>query len=141
MYPIARTSSEILSPWEPGLLPMVLYVLAVALALAVILALIYRLGAKSPTPDKQRVYESGVIPSSDAQYDIPVHFYMIAAFFLVFDVEAVFILAWAVAFKQLGVVGWLKISFFIIVLLISLFYVWAKGGLDYGIYARRADKR
>ena len=79
MYPIARTPSEILSPWEPGLLPMVLYVLAVALALAVILALIYRPGAKSPTPDKQRVYESGVIPSDDAQYDIPVHFYMIPA--------------------------------------------------------------
>ena len=140
MQPITRTPYELLSPWEPNLLAMAVYVSAVVIAIAVMLILTSRLGPRNPDPDKDRVYESGVIPSGPAQFDFPVPFYMIAAFFLIFDVEAAYIFSWAVAFKPLGLGGWIKITFFILVLLISLFYVWAKGGLDRGISARGADK-
>ncbi|MFP4347825.1 MAG: NADH-quinone oxidoreductase subunit A [Thermodesulfobacteriota bacterium] len=141
MHPITNTPYELLSPWEPSLLAMAVYVSAVIVAMAVVLVLTSRLGPRNPNPDKDRVYESGVIPSGQAQFDFPVPFYMIAAFFLIFDVESAYILSWAVAFKPLGFGGWIKITFFILVLLVSLFYVWAKGGLDRGISARGADKR
>jgi len=141
MHPITHTPYELLSPWEPSLLAMGVYIFAVLLAMGAVLVLTSRFGPRNPNPDKDRVYESGVIPSGPAQFDFPVPFYMIAAFFLIFDVEAAYIFSWAVAFKPLGFGGWIKITFFILVLLISLFYVWAKGGLDRGISARGADKR
>lgn len=141
MDPITHPPYELLSPWEPNLLAMAVYVSAVVIAMAVVLILTSRLGPRNPNPNKDRVYESGVIPSGPAQFDFPVPFYMIAAFFLIFDVEAAYIFSWAVAFKPLGFGGWIKITFFILVLLVSLFYVWAKGGLDRGISARGADKR
>jgi NADH-quinone oxidoreductase subunit A len=61
----------------------------------------------------------------------PVPFYLVAIFFLIFDVEAAFIFAWAIAFRELGWAGWLEISLFIIILMLSLFYIWKKGGLDW----------
>ena len=61
-----------------------------------------------------------------------------AAFFLIFDVEAVYIFSWAIAAELLGWAGWLQISFFIIVLLISLFYLWKKGGLEWGPTSAKA---
>jgi NADH-quinone oxidoreductase subunit A len=95
------------------------------------------LGEKKPNPEKLRPYECGIIPTDTARFPYPVAFYLIAAFFLIFDVEAAFIFSWAVAFHGLGWAGWLQICFFIIVLLISLFYIWKKGGLEWGPTARK----
>jgi NADH-quinone oxidoreductase subunit A len=60
-----------------------------------------------------------------------VPFYLVAAFFLIFDVEAAFIFVWAVAMADLGWPGWLQITFFIAMLLVGLFYLWKKGALDW----------
>ena len=90
------------------------------------------LGEKKRNPEKLRPYESGIIPTGLARFRFPVPFYLVAAFFLIFDVEAAFIFSWAIAFDSLGWSGWLQMSFFITVLLISLFYIWKKGGLDWG---------
>jgi NADH-quinone oxidoreductase subunit A len=95
------------------------------------------LGVKNETAEKLTPYESGVIPTGSARFRYPVPFYLVATFFLIFDVEAAFIFSWAVAFEELGWEGWLRISFFIIVLLVSLFYIWVKGGLDWGPATRR----
>ena len=81
--------------------------------------------------EKQRPYECGVIPTGSARFRYPVPFYLVALFFLIFDVEGAYIFAWAVAFTDLGWTGYLRISFFIIVLLFSLFYGWRKGALDW----------
>ena len=72
-----------------------------------------------------------MIPTGGARLRYPVPFYLVAVFFLIFDVEAAFIFSWAVAMEDLSWHGWLQISFFIIVLLLSLFYIWKKGGLDW----------
>ncbi|MGD8344423.1 MAG: NADH-quinone oxidoreductase subunit A, partial [Desulfobacterales bacterium] len=72
------------------------------------------------------------IPTGDARLHYPVPFYLVAIFFLIFDVEGAFIFAWAIAHGKLGWAGWLQISFFIVLLLLGLFYVWRKGGLDWG---------
>jgi len=89
------------------------------------------LGEKRGTPEKRRAYECGMIPEGSARFRYPVPFYLVAIFFLIFDVEAAFIFAWAVAFEELGWTGWLQIVFFITILLFGLFYIWGKGGLDW----------
>jgi NADH-quinone oxidoreductase subunit A len=128
MHPAAP---DLLSPWVPEFLSFALYVAMVAGLLAVLLFLTGWLGEKKPDPEKARPYECGVIPTGGARFRYPVPFYLVAVFFLIFDVEAVFIFSWAVAMEDLSWRGWLQISFFIIVLLLSLFYIWKKGGLDW----------
>jgi NADH-quinone oxidoreductase subunit A len=135
MDPMAPAS---LSPWTPGLLSLVLYTALVVGLLAILLFLTSWLGEKKIDPEKARPYECGVIPTGGARFRFPVPFYLVAVFFLIFDVEAAFIFAWAVAMEKLGWLGWLQISFFIIVLLVSLFYLWAKGGLDWRPQASRS---
>ena len=126
-----------LSPWEPGVMSLVLYA-AMVLALTGILLFLTRwIGEKKPTAEKLRPYECGIIPTGTARFPYPVAFYLIAVFFLIFDVEAAYIFSWAIAFDRLGWPGWLQISFFIVVLLISLFYIWKKGGLEWGPTARK----
>jgi NADH-quinone oxidoreductase subunit A len=122
-----------LSPWEPGILSLAAYTFIVFVLTGLLLFLTGWLGEKKKTAEKERPYECGVIPTGSAWFRYPVPFYLVAAFFLIFDLEAVFIFAWAVAFEELGWMGWLRITFFIVVLLLSLFYIWKKGGLDWRI--------
>lgn len=120
------------SPWEPGILSLALYACGVAALVAALLFLCSRLGEGKKTSEKLRPYECGLIPTGSARLRYPAPYYLVAIFFLIFDVEAAFIFAWAVAFDQLGWTGWMGISFFIAVLLFSLLYIWRKGGLDWG---------
>jgi NADH-quinone oxidoreductase subunit A len=125
----------IMSPraWaEPGVFSLVVYSLGVLGLIALLLFLSGWLGEKKRTAEKLRPFESGVIPTGSARVRYPIPFYLIATFFLIFDVEAIFIFSWAVAFDRLGWPGWFQISFFILVLIVSLFYVWKKGGLEWG---------
>jgi NADH-quinone oxidoreductase subunit A len=128
MHPVAPVT---LSPWTPGFLSFALYAAIVVGLLVLLLFLTAWLGEKKPDPEKARPYECGVIPTGWARFRYPVPFYLVAVFFLIFDVEAAFIFSWAVAMEDLSWRGWLQISFFIIVLLLSLFYIWKKGGLDW----------
>lgn len=127
MHPVTAE----LSPWAPELLSFGFYVIIVLGLLAILLFLTSWLGEKKPDPEKAQPYECGVIPTGWARFRYPVPFYLVAVFFLIFDVEAAFIFSWAVAMEDLSWRGWLQISFFIIVLLLSLFYIWSKGGLDW----------
>lgn len=121
------------SPWEPGVFSLALYFIMVLALTGVLLILCGWLGERKTTAEKGTPYECGIIPTGDARFRYPVPFYRMALFFLIFDLEAVFIFAWAVAFEELGWTGWLQITFFILVLLLSLVYVWKKGGLDWKI--------
>jgi NADH-quinone oxidoreductase subunit A len=130
MEPIA--DSVVMSPWQPGIFSLVLYFLAVLGLTAVLLFLASWAGARRPNEEKLRPYESGIIPTGSARLRYPVPFFMVAIFFLIFDVEAAFIFSWAVAGQKLGWAGWIEIFFFIDVLLIGLIYIWRKGGLQWG---------
>jgi NADH-quinone oxidoreductase subunit A len=121
----------VLSPWEPGLFSLVVYGCMVLGLVAVLLASASLLGEKKSNPDKLRPYESGVIPTGTARLRYPVPFYLVAIFFLIFDVEGAFIFSWAISYYALGWVGWLQICFFILVLILGLVYIWKKGGLDW----------
>ncbi len=130
MEPLSAT--DIFSPWDPGFLSLALYALMVFALVAVLLFLATRVGRKKPDFEKLKAYESGITPTGSARLRYPVPFYLIAAFFLIFEVEAVYIFSWAIAAEPLGWAGWLQITFFILVLLLSLFYLWGKGGLEWG---------
>ena len=132
---IPRTGG--LSPWEPGFLSLFVYGLLVFGLVGCLLFLASWLGEKKDGPEKRRPFESGIIPTGSAKFRYPVGFYLIATFFLIFDVEGAYIFSWAIAFDLLGWSGWLQISFFIIILLMSLFYIWKKGGLEWGPTSRR----
>jgi NADH-quinone oxidoreductase subunit A len=124
MQPIV--SSGILSPWEPGIFSLAIFVVLILVFVASQLFIAVWLGEKKKTVEKLRPYESGIIPTGTARLRYPVPFYLVAIFFLIFDVEGAFIFAWAIARGELG---W---SFFIVVLLLGLFYIWRQGGLDWG---------
>jgi NADH-quinone oxidoreductase subunit A len=126
-----------LPPWEPGILALAMFAFMTLVLVIALLLLSSWLGEKKPNPEKLRPYECGIIPTGTARFPYPVAFYLIATFFLIFDVEAAYIFSWAIAFDRLGWSGWLQISFFIIILLISLFYVWKKGGLEWESTARK----
>ena len=107
MQPTSPVTAS-LSPWEPGIFSLALYSFMVLVLIAVLLFLSTWLEEKKP-PEKIRPYECGIIPTGPARFRYPVPFYLVAIFFLIFDVETVFIFTWSVAFKQLSWAGWLEI--------------------------------
>ena len=84
-----------------------------------------------PTPAKLDPYESGMIPLGNTRERFSVKFYMIAILFIVFDIEAVFLIPWAVWFRRLGWFGLTEMLVFIAVLLVGFIYVWKKGALEW----------
>jgi len=79
------------------------------------------------TKEKLQTYESGETPIGSAWVQYPLGFYIFALLFVAFDVDIVFIIAWAVIFKQLSFFGFFEILFFIVVLALGLAYAWRKG--------------
>jgi len=131
--------SKTLSPWEPGILALALFALFSLFVVIMIHLAASWLGEKKPNAEKLQPYECGIFPTGAARLRYPVAFYLIAVFFLIFDVEAAFIFSWAIAFGRLGWSGWLQISFCMIILLMSLFYIWKKGGLEWGSKTRKSS--
>jgi NADH-quinone oxidoreductase subunit A len=121
-----------IAPWKPDFMSMLFYAIMVFGLVAVLLFLAFWLGERKIQKEKGVPFECGIFPTGEALFRYPVHFYLVAVFFLIFDVEAVYIFAWAVAVEPLGWPGFLQITFFIVILLVSLFYIWKKGGLEWG---------
>jgi len=122
---------------QPSFYHLLFYtVIAIAL-IGILLLAAWWLGAKRVSLEKQSPYESGVVPEENARLAWPVPFYLVAIFFIVFDVEAAFIFAWAVAWEPLGLTGLVQITVFITILAAGLVWLLLKGGLDWGPSASR----
>jgi NADH-quinone oxidoreductase subunit A len=130
MQPVIVSGS--LSPWEPGVFSLVVFGLMIMALVALLLFVASWIGERTSNSEKFRPYESGVIPTGSARLRYPVPFYLVAIFFLLFDVEGAYIFSWAIAWEKLGWTGWLQITFFIVVLILGLVYIWRKGGLEWG---------
>jgi len=91
------------------------------------MTLVNILAPHSRTKEKLQTYESGETPIGTARVQYPLGFYIFALLFVAFDVDIVFIIAWAIIFKQLSLFGFFEILFFIIVLALGLMYAWRKG--------------
>lgn len=116
--------------------PLVVYFVAVIALVLTMLGLSYLLGEQRANSATNDAFESGVVSVGDAQGRISVDFYLIAIFFVIFDLETVFIFAWAIAFFELGWQGYFAILVFVAVLVVALIYEWRSGALDWGIKAR-----
>ncbi len=112
-------------------LPILIYMLIAIGLVGVIVLLSELLGKKRHTPAKDMPYECGMDPIGDARHRYAVRFYVIAMFFIVFDIEAIFLYPWAVIFKQLGWFGFWEMLVFIGILTVGLVYVWGKGALEW----------
>jgi len=112
-------------------LPLLL-LFGVSLATAVgMVVLTHILNPRRSTAQKDMPYESGMIPLGDTRARFSVKFYMVAISFIVFDLETIFLIPWAVRMRELGWGAFLAVSMFVTVLAIGLLYEWKKGGLEW----------
>ena len=132
----ARASTVPDSPATPATWPLAIYFAAVVIIVAGILTLSYVLGEKHKQRTTGEPYESGMPPTGSARLRFDVKFYLVATFFVVFDLEAVFLFAWAVAARELGWAGYIEVTVFIGVILAALVYLWRIGALEWGSQPR-----
>lgn len=111
--------------------PFVLYAILVFTLIALILGISYVLGQRHEEEATGKPFESGIIPVDYARLRFPVQFYLVAVLFVIFDMEAVFIFAWAVAFREAGWAGYFGALTFIAILIVALIYEWRVGALDW----------
>ena len=88
-------------------------------------------GERNSYADKNSTYECGFDPFDDSRSRFEVKFYLVAILFIIFDLEIVFLFPWAIAFKDLGLFGFLSMMFFLLVLTIGFVYEWMEGALDW----------
>lgn len=109
---------------------VVLIILATGLSFLIIL-LGHLFGPRRPNPRKAQTYESGMRPYGPGQRRLPIHFYLIAVLFILFDIEIVFLLPWAVVLREIKVVGLIEMVVFIVILLVGFIYAWKTGALEW----------
>ncbi len=122
-----------------GLQPFLLYTAMVLAVVVTMLGLSYFLGQRIKRQYKETPFESGIISVGSAQFRISVHFYLTAILFIIFDLEVVFLFAWAVAIRESGWPGFIEISVFIFILLVALFYLWRIGALDWRTQTQKRE--
>ena len=112
----------------------------VAIALLIVIATVVALiaiglgtlfGPKKESAAKSMPYESGMNPYGEGTRRMPVRFYLVAVLFILFDIEVVFFLPWAITFRQLGLFGLIEMLIFIVILLVGYVYAWKKGALEW----------
>ncbi len=113
--------------------PLLLYGAAALVIVAGMVALSYVLGQRHKEKETGEPYESGVSVTGSARLRFPVQFYLVAMLFVIFDLEAVFIIAWAVSFRELGWPGYFGLLFFLAILLVVLVYEWRAGAFDFAL--------
>ncbi len=108
------------------------YAAAALLLAAVMIGLSYFLGERHSGRATGEPYESGLVPTGTAWMRFDVKYCLIAMFFVIFDLESIFIFAWAVAVRETGWSGYLAVAIFIGILMAALFYLWRTGALEWG---------
>ncbi len=114
----------------PELWPFVVYAAIAVFMVVVMLVLSYFLGQQHREPQTGTPYEGGIVPEGTIQARVTFEFYLVAAFFVVFDVETVFLFAWAVAGRSLAWAAFVELAIFVGVLLCALIYLWREGALE-----------
>jgi NADH-quinone oxidoreductase subunit A len=113
------------------IIPLIILVV-LATGLAILMIVIGNLfGPRRPTARKSTPYESGMRPFGQGARRMPVHFYLVAVLFILFDIEVIFFLPWAVVFRQLGIFGFVEMTIFIVILLVGYIYAWKAGAFEW----------
>ena len=117
--------------------PLAVYLLIVVMLVVAMLGLSFVLGQRHHNRATGTPYESGILSQGSARVRLSAKFYLVAMFFVIFDLEAVFIFAWAIAVRETGWTGYAEAMLFITVLLATLVYLWRVGALDWRQGSRR----
>lgn len=120
--------------------PIVIYSVVVIVLVAGMLAVSSVLGERHREPATGAPYESGILSQGSAHLRLSAKFYLVAMFFVIFDLEAVFIFLWAIAGRELGWAGYSEVLVFIGVLAAALAYLWRVGALDWFPTGPRAEE-
>ena len=86
-------------------------------------------------------FESGIVPVGQARLRLPVQYYVIGMFFVIFDMEAVFVFSWAIVVRPAGWTGYITILLFLGILLATFAYLWRVGALEWGPRPRQMPAR
>jgi len=129
---VTTTLHTLAQHWSFGIYLFVIAVLCVAM-----LGISYVIGSRNRGRAGIEPFESGVVSVGSARLRLSSKFYMVAMFFVIFDVEALFLYAWAITVRESGWSGFIEIAIFITVLLAGLVYVWKVGALDWAPESRR----
>ena len=120
--------------------PLFLYAGIVVVLLGAILTLSYLLGQHHNDRATGKPYEGGIEQTGSARLRFSAQFYLVAMLFVIFDIEAVFIMLWALGFYELGWPGYIGASIFVAQLVVVLIYEWGTGALDIGINGKKLLK-
>jgi len=116
------------------------YFFLVLIIVAGMLLVSYLLGQRHADPHTGEPYESGIVSTGSAHVRISAKFYLVAVFFVIFDLEAVFLFAWAVSALSLGWAAFWETVVFVAILAVALFYLWRIGALDWNVLAATSKK-
>lgn len=123
-----------------ALWPLGVYFLAVVVIVSIMIALSYVLGERHRDKQTDEPYESGIVSTGTARVRFDIKFYLIAMFFVIFDLEAVFIFAWAVSVRENGWPGYAEMMVFIGILTATLAYLWRIGALEWGAFSKNSTQ-
>jgi len=117
---------------SPALWPLAAYGAILGVLMLAVLLLTWLLGERHQAGAADEPFESGIVGTDDDRQRFPAKFYLVAMFFVIFDVGALFLFAWAVAAREVGWIGYVEMAIFVGTLLAALAYVWRVGGLEWG---------
>lgn len=113
------------------------YIFGIVFVCAFMLAIPVLMGGRSIGRAKTEPFESGIVSVGGARLRLSAKFYLVAMFFVIFDIEALFLYAWSVSVRESGWPGFIEVLIFILVLLVGLIYIWRIGALDWSSEPRR----
>ena len=121
--------------------PLALFLVMLCGLIVLMLTLPALLGGRRVSRAVNEPYECGIVPVGSTHFRMPIPFYLFAIFFVIFDLEVVFLFAWAVAVKETGWFGFTEALIFILILFAALIYLWRLGALDWRTQRQKLDLR
>lgn len=125
------TGSELVLEYLSRYAAVLLFIAAAGVFGVVTLVISYWVQPRFPEAEKLSPYECGSEPFSDARMPFPVRYYIFAMLFVIFDIEIIFLYPWAIAFKDLGMIGLIEMMIFIGLFVLAYVYAWKKGALEW----------
>jgi NADH-quinone oxidoreductase subunit A len=132
---------SVTATYSPDYWALAIFIVGVVGMCAFMLGIPVWLGGRDWGRAKNEPFESGVVPQGGARLRLSAKFYLVAMLFVIFDVEALFLYAWAVSAREVGWMGFIEVTVFVLFLLAGLLYLWRIGALDWAPEARRRRAR
>jgi NADH-quinone oxidoreductase subunit A len=120
--------------------PLIVYFFLIVVMMAAVMGLSYLSGERHVRREPDEQFESGIVAAGPTRLRLSVGYYLVAVFFVIFDVEALFLYAWAIALREAGWTGYIEALVFIGILLAGLAYIWRLGALDWAKQPARSSQ-